>query len=1125
MPPDNTGTLERIAIEIANALVAVPARFSAGLLEETLAELGIAFPGPIPAGVSAAANNAALAAAAIPTALDTLITAVEDEDETAIIAAGVDLVTRIGQGIAGFTTLGNGLGAAGVAVPPDFAERVLDLFILDHLDVLPAAGNILTFLGIIDRIEHAGVAGDPTQPPFTERRIRWQRLLDLLSDPAKHFRTIYDWDAPGFTGDKLLGAVHDLIARMGLPALLHPASPGVPMRLEAFAFDLTPTTAPPGLNIDVLFPVGGSLDVPLAMPHPAWTARMKFDGQLEVGASATLRPPFDLNVLPGGTAALDGAAKVTLQGHPASPMLLFGESGGSRLQIAAVDATVGVAFTWSSVTGRATVEPLLGAGVTGGRLVIDGSQGDGFIAKILSGIKIDAPFDLAFTWSLSGGLQFKGSGMLEIEIPLNLSLGPVEFIRAYLGVGFSDGGRVPIELAAAISAEIGPVSAAVDHMGLLATLSFPPGGGNLGPAQMDIGFKPPTGVGLAVEAGPVSGGGFISFDLEHGRYAGVLALDVFGVKIRAIGLIDTKLPDGRPGYSFLIIITVEFTPIQLGYGFTLNGVGGLAGIHRTIDTDALRTGIYAGSLDSILFPQDPVRNAPQIISDISRIFPVAEGQFVFGPMAKIGWGASIIQISLGIIIELPDPIRIALLGQIGAFLPEQKDAIVEVHIDFVALIDFGAKLLSLDATLRDSRIVVFTLTGDMAMRLCWGDEPNFAIALGGFHPAFAPPPGFPALRRLTLALGMGDWIRISCQTYMAVTTNSVQFGARAELYVNVGVYVHGWLGFDALIIFSPFSFQIDFTAGLEVGVGSVKLASVSVEGSLSGPTPWRVRGKATLSLLFFEITASFDEHFGRDAQATLPPADPWPDLLNALKDPRNWSGLPAAGVLPVVTLAAEPGTTATLIDPAGRMTWKETVAPLDRTLTRYANSATPAPVKFTVDKVTVGSDPGATFEPVMDSFAAAQFEDLSDAEKLSRPSFERMQGGIEVGANAVEAGPAIAAPLTYETEYKDAQHGRRVIDAFVVPLWMQRGALTASAARTVGLVSTGERAFSTARQLTQNEEQFVVVSTSNLAVNDQVTAPTTKGAAHLALKAYLAARPGERDTWQVVPVHELKEAA
>ena len=36
------------------------------------------------------------------------------------------------------------------------------------------------------------------------------------------------------------------------------------------------------------------------------------------------------------------------------------------------------------------------------------------------------------------------------------------------------------------------------------------------------------------------------------------------------------------------------------------------------------------------------------------------------------------------------------------------------------------------------------------------------------------PPGFPELRRLTLALGAGDFFRFTLQTYLAVTSNSFQ---------------------------------------------------------------------------------------------------------------------------------------------------------------------------------------------------------------------------------------------------------------------------------------------------------------------------------------------------------------
>src|SRR4029078_9274709 len=103
------------------------------------------------------------------------------------------------------------------------------------------------------------------------------------------------------------------------------------------------------------------------------------------------------------------------------------------------------------------------------------------------------------------------------------------------------------------------------------------------------GFKPPTGAGISLNAGPISGGGFLS--IKDGRYAGALELKIYSVAVKAFGVIDTKLPDGSAGFSFVIVISAEFTPIQLGLGFTLLGVGGLIGINRRVDGKALEAAV------------------------------------------------------------------------------------------------------------------------------------------------------------------------------------------------------------------------------------------------------------------------------------------------------------------------------------------------------------------------------------------------------------------------------------------------------------------------------------------------------------------------------------------------------
>jgi hypothetical protein len=52
-------------------------------------------------------------------------------------------------------------------------------------------------------------------------------------------------------------------------------------------------------------------------------------------------------------------------------------------------------------------------------------------------------------------------------------------------------------------------------------------------------------------------------------------LSIYDISVKAFGLIETKVPG--VDFSFVIVISAEFTPIQLGFGFTLNGVGGWSG--------------------------------------------------------------------------------------------------------------------------------------------------------------------------------------------------------------------------------------------------------------------------------------------------------------------------------------------------------------------------------------------------------------------------------------------------------------------------------------------------------------------------------------------------------------------
>src|SRR5690606_40582450 len=104
--------------------------------------------------------------------------------------------------------------------------------------------------------------------------------------------------------------------------------------------------------------------------------------------------------------------------------------------------------------------------------------------------------------------------------------------------------------------------------------------GLLNNLDIDFDFKMPTGVGLSIDAPPVKGGGFLNYDESTSTYTGGIELQFSKISFSAIGIISTKLPGGEIGRALLIIVSVEFTPLQIGMGFTIRGIGSFMGVHR-----------------------------------------------------------------------------------------------------------------------------------------------------------------------------------------------------------------------------------------------------------------------------------------------------------------------------------------------------------------------------------------------------------------------------------------------------------------------------------------------------------------------------------------------------------------
>ena len=810
-------------------------------------------------------------------------------------------------------------------------------------------------------------------------------------------------------------------------------------------------------------------------------------------------------------------------------MWMIGSETGSRVQSAGTRASLTVSAPSGIVASISALDLQVGIHLSEDELL---------------GSVLNAPVSLSIG-DLSFGFSSQRGGFVDATLPasgvglarsmaMSVALGPILITRLDLSLQLTspDSGGLYLKTTAGVEVflRLGPVRVLLNTPGGVMTLDL---SGDPSGDLFSYEFVPPVGAAIAVDAGPVVGGGFLDFEEAAGRYSGMLELEVYGFAVKAVGLLDTKLPAGGPAYSFLLVVSTKFRPVPLGLGFTLNGVGGLVGIHRRMDVEAVRTGLRAGTLDHILFPHDPIAHAALLISDLRTVFPPAADRHVLGPMAIIGWGTpTLVEGKLGVLLELPDATRIVLLGQFRATLPRPDRALIALNLDVIGELDLQRGRLALDGRLRDSRVVSFPVEGDLAMRLAWEGEPSFALAIGGFHPDFTPPPGFPTLQRVTIPIGLDDNPRITLEGYLAITSNTLQIGAAASLYRKEGWFnITGDIEFNALFTFSPFSFVTDFSGRVALRKGDTDLAAISLDASISGPTPWHVAGEACLEIRWLpDICVGFDATFGSEERVELPAADPWPALRAALENPESWSGARPAGTFRGATLAAGgAASTGSVLDPAGGITVRETVVPLHRRITRFGEARPPGGAdRFDVTAVTVG---GGAFVPSAerDFFAPAHFEDLSDDEKLSRPSFERMDAGFTVARDAVGHGAAIGAPFAYDTRIVDSafesRPGRFHVPAFEVLV----AALDAGVAARSPLRSGGDAKFvpsaAVAPLVSLEPERFIVASTADLGTRPDIAAPMAKGAAWQALDEHLAAHPDERGRLAVMSLDEVEPVA
>jgi hypothetical protein len=909
----------------------------------------------------------------------------------------------------------------------DLGRTILDYWIVEALErygwiSLP----LLELFGIVE-VRHVDDA--PPRRAHFRRKVHWDRLPGLLEDPAAGFRDRYGWGTPAFAADEVLSRIRELLLQLRWSAaLIQPnadelAAGGAPLdvaisgvelqllagersgaRVEAGVrfLPLARPGIPPGLGLVPYFSPGLGAQFPLD-DHVAIALDASFDVQGGVILSWLPTQGLELRTdlhAPGG-----GTTRAT--GHAALRMLIDDPAKTEKHLVDVLGFQLVARTAQGAVLVELEPEPsfAIEAEIKDGLVRWDSSKAPGVLARLFGDRSFEAAAAIGLGWSSRRGFYLRGGTTLGTVIPTDVVLGPVRLRGIRVALEPLDAG-VALVLGVDGEVAIGPVT--IDWQGLGVKVGVQRGAGENDPIDLAFDASAPTMIGLRIDTPLVAGGGSIR-RVDADRYAGELSLRALGVEVRALASVARV--DGAT--SVAAIIAARWPGVPIGLGFLLEGMTGVIGIDRRVDDEACRARLRTGGVAALLSGGgDPAA----ALDALEAVFPVAAGRYLVGLGPTIGWGSPrILRADLVLLLELPSPVRVILLASARLGLPTLAKPVVDLRLDAIGVLDFDRRTFALDASLHDSSLAGYELTGDLALRTAWGDDPAFVLSIGGFHPRFAPPPGFPALRRV--ALTAGDQPQLRLEAYLALTSNTAQIGAQADLtYEESGFSIAAHVGFDALFELSPFHFEVDISASASITWHGHRLLSVELDFLLEGPRPWHAKGDASFGVLWWDVSVGFDVTWGNAAPLPLPPPpDLAAELRTALGRADAWTSELPAGERAWIAIADRPPVAGVVkVHPLAAVTVRERILPLDYDVTQFGSVPLAAPRRFAITGVTVG--PRSPAAPKVDDvFAPAQFTRMSPEERLAAPAFERHGAGVRIGDGEVAHGPVARVSMDEDT--------------------------------------------------------------------------------------------------------------
>ena len=589
-----------------------------------------------------------------------------------------------------------------------------------------------------------------------------------------------------------------------------------------------------------------------------------------------------------------------------------------------------------------------------------------------------------------------------------------------------------------VSRQVGPAEVLLSAPAVIAALPD-------GTSRHMVAHLPVDSLVIGLDAGAITarGAGFLqSNPAAAGAYLAAGVGPVQAVLALLLGEMDGQM-------SVLGLIRAEFRPtgFQLGFGFSLDAVGGLIGVNRRADVDELRRRLSDGTAADSLFGGTTSSTAGILatLRALDRMFPVALGSVVVGPTLRLGWLTvgtySLARADVGVILELPRG-RVVVPGRVIIEVPGPSLPLVHLRLDMLGEVDPAARLLAADAALVDSTVVgAFSVNGTAALRLSWGDAPYAVVTVGGFYPGFDPSPAvIPLQRRISLVLSnpIPAGLSIHAEGYFAVGAGTLQMGGSLNVSFEIAESgISGSVGVDALVQLSPLWFTATVTGSVQLHAFGIELMGVQVRGDLTGPGPLVLTAEARGEILGADVGGRNSFVLSSSPGQTREPA---PSLADAVARQLNTSANVRGeqGIDPDVVVVEHPlPTDVALVAPGLPVIWSQEAFPLGQAVEKADGRLLAQPAVVTV--IT-----GGTSTLVDRLLPTASFMDLTDSEVLSVQQFEERPAGLRIQPIRQQSPDEETAPTDHLTIWLPPEIGR----AAKKSTWVRSRLLVAAAQLT-----------------------------------------------------------------------------